>query len=100
MDMVIPGIVVSVTFILVLGLIRKSAVEVEEKAKKAKAKKAYEEFPSTVSEDKLERIYERCQERELKGFEEDSEKIIQVIRNITLNKQLDKMIWLPRSRHV
>lgn len=96
MDMVIP-----VTIILVFGLIW-YAVE-GTKAEKAKAEKAYEEFPSTVSEDKLERIYERCQERELKGFEEDSEKIIQVIRNITLNKQLDKKqakeIYLLSMQH-
>ena len=71
---------------------------------KGKAEKAYNELPNTIPDDKLERIYERCEERGLGSFEEDSEKIIQVIRNIVLNNNIDaeqaKKIYLRSVKHV
>ena len=71
---------------------------------KRKAEKAYNELPNTIPEDKLERIYERCEERGLGSFEEDSEKITQVVRNIVPNNNIDaeqaKQIYFRSMKHV
>ena len=44
----------------------------------------------SVTDGQLERIHERCEERELAGWEKDSEKITQVIKNITLNTEISE----------
>ena len=44
----------------------------------------------SITDEQLERIHERCDERELTGWAKDSEKITQVIKNITFNTEISE----------
>lgn len=65
---------------LVVIIVVNYSVGKENATEKADAKRS---AIDTISEEQQERIIQRCNERELAGWDEDSEKITQVIKNIT-----------------